>query len=310
MNTVAEICTALQAVQECTIFMHRRPDGDTVGSAAALGKCLLSLGKRVHFACADPITQRYVGLLPAPLTEQPAGTVIAVDVAAVDMGGRWQDYLERADIVIDHHGSNPLFGKLNLVRAEAAACGEVIYDIVCALAPMTKEMAKALYVAIATDTGCFLHGNTTAQTHRIAAQLMEYGLDITTLNRELFVIKSKACLMVRNRLLDSLQTSPDGRLATLVLTLAVIKELGATEDDLENIAGLGMNVEGVSAAATLREMAEGEYKVSLRTDGSLDAAAVCKAFGGGGHSMAAGCTLRGSEAECRRAMMAEMEGQL
>lgn len=310
MSTVVEICTALKAVEECTVFMHHRPDGDTVGSAAALGRCLQKLGKRVQYACSDPVTPRYAYLLPAPLSETPTGTLIAVDIAAPDMGGRFEEYVKQADIVIDHHGSNPGYGKLNLVYPEAAACGEVIYEIIRQLMPLDQEMAEALYVAVSTDTGCFLHGNTTPHTHRVAAELMELGLDITALNRKLFVIKSRACLMVRNRLLDTLQLRCDGKLATLVLPLSTVEELGATEDDLENIAGLGMNLEGVCAAATLRQTGEKEYKVSLRSDGSVNAATVCKAFGGGGHAMAAGCSLHGDETACRAAIMAEMEKQL
>lgn len=311
MNTVAEICAALRAVEQCTIYMHHRPDGDTVGSAAALGKMLIKLGKTVYFACSDAITPRYSYLLAGQrFAEQPVGTVIAVDIAAPDMGGRFADVIRSADVVIDHHGSNAGFGKLNLIRGEAAACGEIVLDVVEQLGKPDMEIAEALYVAIATDTGCFMHGNTTPDSHRKAAHLMEYGLDITALNRKLFVIKSRACLMARNRLLDTLELRCEGRLATLVLSLAVVRELGATEDDLENIAGLGMNLEGVCAAATLREIKDGEYKVSLRSDGSLDAAAVCKAFGGGGHSMAAGCTLYGDERQCRDAIFTEMEQRL
>ncbi len=311
MSTVAEICAALRAVEQCTIFMHHRPDGDTVGSAAALGKALMGLGKTVYFACADTITPRYRNLLAGQrFVERPVGTVIAVDIAAPDMGGRLEPFVAEADIVIDHHGSNPGYGKLNLIWGETAACGEIVLEIVRSLGVLDREIAEALYVAIATDTGCFMHGNTTPDTHRRAAELMEYGLDVTALNRKLFVIKSRACLMVRNRLLDTLELRCEGRLATLVLTLATIRELGATEDDMENIAGLGMNLEGVCAAATLREIAPGQYKVSLRSDGSVDAAAVCKAFGGGGHAMAAGCNLQGDERTCRDAIFTEMERAL
>ncbi len=311
MNTLSEIVTALQQVTTCTILMHRAPDGDTVGSAAALAKALTSLGKRVFLCCSDTVTERYRGLLEGlTMTACPVGTVIAVDIAAPDMAGRYQTDAENADIVIDHHGSNRLYGKLNIVRPEAAAAGEVMYDIVRSLAPITKEIAEALYVAVATDTGCFVHGNTTPQTHRVAAELMEYGLDISAINRRLFVIKTRAALMIRNRLLDSLELSKDGRLATLVLLQSTIDELGASEDDMENIAGLGMNIVGVSAAATLRQRGENEYKVSLRTDGSINAATVCALFGGGGHAMAAGCTLYGTQEQCRQAIFSAMEKNL
>lgn len=311
MSTIQEICRLLQAAEVCTIYMHQRPDGDTVGSAAALGRALRQLGKQVYFACSDPITPRYQYLLEGACpVETPMGAVIAVDIASPELGGRFADVVRSADIVIDHHGSNSGYGKANLICAEAAACGEIVFDVIRQLTELDRQMAEALYVAVATDTGCFLHGNTTAHTHRVAAELMEYGLDINALNRKLFVIKSRACLMVRNSLLDTMAVSEDGRLATLVLKMDTIARLGATEDDLENIAGLGMNVEGVSAAATLRQIGEQTYKVSLRTDGSVHAAQVCRAFGGGGHDMAAGCTLQGSEAECRAAIMQEMEKQL
>lgn len=311
MNTVTEICAALKAVQQCTIFMHQRPDGDTVGSAVALGRCLKKMGKRVQYACSDPITPRYLELLDGQaLCQQPVGTLIAVDIAAPDMGGRFEDYVRQADIVIDHHESNPGYGKLNLICHRAAAAGEVMYEIISHLLPLDRELAEPLYVAISTDTGCFIHGNTTPHTHRVAADLMETGLDITALNRKLFVIKSRASLMLRNRLLDTLSLTAGGKLATLVLRLDTIRQLGATEDDMENIAGLGMNLEGVAASATLRQTGEGEYKVSLRSDGSVNAAAVCKALGGGGHSMAAGCSLTGEEEACRARITAEMEKHL
>ncbi len=311
MNQVTEICAALRAVQQCTIFMHQRPDGDTVGSATALGKCLQRMGKQVFYACSDPITPRYLDLLDGQaLCQQPVGTIIAVDIADPKMAGTFAPYVSQADIVIDHHESNLGYGKLNLICPTAAAAGEVMYEVICNLMPLDRELALPLYVAVSTDTGCFLHGNTTPQTHRVAAALMETGLDITALNRKLFVVKSRAAMMVRNRLLDTLSLTAEGRLATLVLTMETIGQLGATEDDMENMAGVGMNLEGVVAAATLRQTAGGEYKVSLRSDGSLNAAQVCKTFGGGGHSMAAGCTLRGEIEQCRAQIAAEMEKHL
>lgn len=312
MNTVNEICTALLAVQECTIFMHRRPDGDTVGSAAALGMALQKLGKKVQYACADEITPRYAELVGgARHFREPRGTLIAVDIAAPDMAGRYEEYVKKADIVIDHHESNPLYGGLNLVRPEAAATGEIMYEILRQLVRIEGEIAKALYIAIATDTGCFLHGSTTPNTHRVAAALMEAeGFDFRPVNRQLFVVKSRASMMIRAKILESLEMYADGALAVLSLSRQVINDCGATEDDMENIAAVGMQIEGVKAAATLRQMGAQEYKVSLRSTGAVNAASVCAKFAGGGHMMAAGCTLFGNEEDCKariaEAMMEEL----
>lgn len=300
MNTVAQICKALRDISECTIIMHRHPDGDTVGSAAALGKTLTKLQKTVHYACSDPITPRYAGLVGGEEHfDTPRGTIIAVDVAAPDMAGKLESFAQKADIVIDHHGSNPCYGKLNLVCPKAAAAGEIMYEVVNTLLPIDRDVAEALYIAVATDTGCFRHGSTTPNTHRVAAELMELGLDITTLNRKLFTIKTRAALMIQAAVLDSLETYADGQVAVLMLTRQMIEKCGANEDDMENIAATGMQIQGVRSAATLREMRDGEFKVSLRSDGSVNAAAVCARFSGGGHAMAAGCTLRGSESDCK-----------
>ena len=312
MNSVSEICAALSAVQECTIFMHRRPDGDTVGSAAALGEALKMLGKRVQYACPDEITPKYAYLVGgAEHFAEPSGTLIAVDIAAPDMAGRFEEYVKNADIVIDHHESNPLYGGLNLVCAQAAACGEIMYEILRQLVPVEGKIAEALYVAVATDTGCFLHGSTTPNTHRVAAQLMAApNFDFRPVNRALFVVKSRASVLIRSKILETLEFCGDGALAVLTLSRQMIDECGATEDDMENISAVGMQMEGVKASATLRQTGDEEYKVSMRSAGVINAAKVCAKFGGGGHMMAAGCDLRGSEKDCRARIAAAMLEEL
>ncbi len=301
MNTVSEICTALKEIDACTIIMHRRPDGDTVGSSAALGYTLKKMGKTVRFACSDPITPKYASLLDGfEMADQPSGHIITVDVAAPDMAGRFESFAKQAHIVIDHHGTNPLCGQLNLVRPEAAACGEIMYDILSALMPIDAKTAAALYIAVATDTGCFLHGNTTAATHRVAAALMEIDPTLAGLNRKLFVIKTKAALSVRAHLFQSIRFYADGAAAVMTLLQKTMSDFGASEDDVENLASLPMEIEGVRIAVMLRETAHNRFKISVRTDGSVDAAKLCGLFGGGGHKMAAGCSLCGDEETCRQ----------
>lgn len=299
MNTVTEICAALRQIDTCTIVMHKRPDGDTIGSACALACALTRLGKRVLLACSDPITPKYTRWTGESILHPiPEGTVITVDIAAPDMAGDYQDVVQTADIVIDHHGSNPAFGTLNLIRPEAAAAGEIVYDIIRQLLPIDKEIAEPLYVAISTDTDCFRHASTTSYTHTVAAELMKTGLDILFLNRLLFVVQTKAAAKIRSAVLGTLREFAGGKIVCVTLTNAMIDACGAQEDDLENIAGLGLSMEGVTAAATVRELDTTACKISVRTDGSIDAAKVCGMFGGGGHPMAAGCTLYGSPEEC------------
>lgn len=303
MNSVQEICTALREITECTVIMHRRPDGDTIGSSAALAMALRKLGKTVHLACADPITPKYRDLTGSgDLRMVPTGTIITVDVASPDMAGSLSDFAKLADIVIDHHATNPLWGKLNLVRSDAAAAGEVVYDIVKELTDMDQDIAYALYVAVATDTGCFRHGNTRPYTHIVAAELMKTGLDISEINRRLFVVKTRASLDIRSQVLQNMRYYDGGRIAVTLISDDMMKATGAEEDDVENISSVPMEIEGVSAGATLREVGKNRYKVSVRTDGSVDGSGVCLEFGGGGHAMAAGCTLEGTAEDCMSRM--------
>lgn len=304
MNTVTEICNALREVTECTVFMHKKPDGDTIGSSCALAHALRRMGATVHLACSDPITPKYMRWIkPFDFTTEPIGTVICVDIAATDMAGRYEEVVKGAEIVIDHHESNAGFGRLNLVRPEAAAAGEIVYDIIHELMPIDSEIAEPLYVAISTDTGCFRHGSTTAYTHFVASKLMEAGLDIAALNRLLFVVQSRAAVLLRNKMLDTMTEYMDGKAVCVMLTQAMIDGCGATEDDMENIGGLALSIEGVTVAVTLREMGNDTYKASLRSAGPVNVAEVCAVFGGGGHAMAAGCTIHGTEAECKAAIM-------
>ena len=312
MNTVNEIRTALGAVRECPIFMHRRPDGDTEGSAAALGEALRARGARVQYACSDEITPKYAYLVGgAEHFDEPRGTLIAVDIAAPDMAGRFEKYVQRADVVIDHHESNPQYGRLNLVRPNAAACGEILFDVLRELVPVEGRIAEALYVAVATDTGCFLHGSTTPDTHRVAAELMAApNFDFRPVNRALFVVKSRASVLIRSKILETLEFYGNGAVSVLTLSQKMIDECGATEDDMENISAVGMQMEGVKASATLRQTGENEYKVSMRSVGAVNAARACGKFDGGGHMMAAGCTLHGDERECRTRIVAAMLEEL
>lgn len=304
MRSVTELVNILRTLKQATIITHVRPDGDTLGSAFALCHALERLGVDAHVVCDSEISPRYRFLTDgqARLREDCAGTVICVDIAAPSMAGRYADDAKDADIVIDHHYSNAGYGKACFVDASAAACGEIVLEIVSQLGAIDKCIADCLYTAISTDTGCFVYANTTAATHAAAARLIEAGADVKTLNKLLFRTKSPAAIEIERRALESMEYFYDRQIVCMRIELDWIRELSASDDDMESISSVPAQIEGVKAAATFRRIDETRYKLSVRTNGEIDAAAVCRRFGGGGHKMAAGCTMTGSYDKLKQIM--------
>lgn len=308
MNKLEEICKQLQAASTVSIIMHRRPDGDAVGSAVALGLALQQQGKEVRLICTDAITPKYQELtIPfGGLSKQVEGLVVCVDLATAEMAGAYRDAAQNADIVIDHHGSNSGYGKRQLVVPTAAACGEIIYEVVCMLGSLTPAMAAAIYIAVSTDTGCFRYSNTTQNTHRVAAAVMAAGIPTAEINRRLFIEMSPQAFAIRRAALDSMVSRLDGKVRLMMVTLSMMQQSGAMEDDVENISSIPMEFAGTIVAATLRESEDGKYKVSLRSNGSVDVSAICATFGGGGHRSAAGCLMEGDQKSAQDKLLQQM----
>lgn len=313
MNTI----TTAQAAQFLTdrdnflILTHVRPDGDTVGCAAGLCHALRALGKRAWVLPNEEATALftpYLAGLEAPEGVQPA-FVVSVDIAGLGLfPPNALPYRDRVDLAIDHHPSNEGFGRENCVDPSCAACGEIIYQIAQELGPVTAETALPLYVALATDTGCFVYGNTTAQTHRVAAALIETGIPFKAANKRHFRTKSFRRLQLEAQLMQGLERYQDGKLAIGAITLEGMTSIGATEEDADDIAAFLGQIEGVTVSVTIRELRHGECKLSVRTNGvTLDANRVCARLGGGGHAAASGCTVEGSVAEAKRAIRAAIE---
>ncbi len=190
------------------------------------------------------------------------------------------------ELCVDHHPSNTHYAKHLCLDASAAACGEVIYRI-CrdGLGVMDEEIAKALYLAISTDCGCFVYGNTTPTSHRIAADLMEYGDFAREINKRCFQTRSRKRMELESRLLQSARYYEDGKVAIGGISIQDMKEVQAGESDAEDLSSLLRQIEGVRAAATLRELAPNSWKLSLRTDPKyLNATETCALLGGGGHA--------------------------
>lgn len=304
--TVKETAALLRQMDDVLILTHVRPDGDTVGCASALCLALRALGKRAYLL-PNPGQTRTTAPYFTPC-EAPEGFapkyVVSTDIAALGLlPDNAQPYRDRIDLAIDHHPSFERFAAANIVRPEAAACGELIYDILCQLGPVTAETALPLYVAVSTDTGCFQYSNTTPSTHRVAAALMETGIDFRAVNKIFFRTKSRKRMALEGDMLANMEFYDEGRVAVLKVPVALMERVGADESDAEDLSALGGQIEGVDCAVTMRELRPDVWKFSVRTGERINACSVCARLGGGGHAAAAGATVSGTLEEARAAVL-------
>ena len=310
--TAQDAAQRLLGMDQVLILTHRRPDGDTIGCASALCLALQQKGKTAWVLPNEDAHHLFDPYLEGVLA--PAGfvpqAVVAVDVAALGMlPDSAKGYREAIDLVIDHHGSQEYYGKETCVDPACAACGELLFRIFQSMGvTLTQEIALRLYVAIATDSGCFAYSNTTPDTHRIVADLMATGFDAQWVNKRHFRVKSLKRMQIESRLVREMDLEQNGTLVFAYVTLDLIRDLQATEEDLEDIASFIGQLEGVDNAVTIRQLKPTECKISLRTDGkTLNASDVCAIHGGGGHPAAAGCTIPGTPAQAKAAMLAAIQ---
>lgn len=298
MKTLTKNETArfLENHDHYAILSHRRPDGDTLGSTAALCRILRNMGKTAHIVKNEEITQRYLWLhegLTKPEAEE-ADIIITVDVASAQMLPKaYEKYLGNIALRIDHHGSATSFTECELVEPQAGACGEIIYDLMLQLQQnLDKDTADALYVAISTDTGCFRFSNTTEHTFLVAAACKSAGAEVYRINQEIFETVSLTKLKMQSWIVENMKVFGEGKLALVAIPKSVEDALAITEDDMENISSFPRNIAGIGMAATLRETKDGGVKMSVRATPEYDAAAVTEKFGGGGHRGAAGASVK------------------
>jgi len=290
------------------LLTHKRPDGDTIGCAAALCRALRALGKTAWLlpnADATALFDPYLEGLLAPQGFVPAH-VVSTDIASQGLfPANAEPYKGKVELSIDHHPSNEGFAQYNCVEADKAACGEIVYKLILELldGDLPAHIALPLYVAVSTDTGCFVYSNTTPNTHRVAAALMDTGIDFKTVNKRHFRTKSYKRLRIEGRMMETMERHDDGAIAISAITLDDMAQFDAHEVDVEDIAGFTGQLEGVRTAVTIRELKPGECKLSVRTGSDLNASKVCALLKGGGHAAAAGCTVYGTVDDARRAIL-------
>lgn len=290
--TAQECSQLLLSKNNILIITHTNPDGDTLCSAAALCSALRRAGKRANLFRNPAVTTKYMPHVEkyfAPKSFKPK-YIVSVDVATEKMFAEGFD--GAIDLCIDHHPTNSHYAKKELVCPDKAACGEIVLAVIKEMCGgITQEEADLLYIAVTTDTGCFQYLNTNAATFRAAAELLEYGADTGMVNVKFFRKASRARLKLEGMIYSTMGFYRDGKISVAIITKEMLRQAGAGEEDCDDLAGLAGRAEGASVNITIRERDNGSSKVSVRTGRDVSSSDICAVFGGGGHAMAAGCTI-------------------
>ena len=286
------------------LLTHCNPDGDTVASAAALCSALNRGGRTAYLYRNEQISEkllRYCERFFAPEGFQPK-YVVAVDVADEKLFAK--GFAGKVDLCVDHHPTNTGYAAQTLVRPEKAACAELVLELIqCMNGEVTREEATLLYIGLSTDTGCFQYANTNAAAFRAAAELLRMGADNAKINWIFFRKVSVARLKLESMIYSGLRFYRDGKIVIATVTRRMLAESGAGEDDLDDLAGLSGRAEGAVLNITIREQPDGSSKISVRSNEEVSSSAICAVFGGGGHEMAAGCTIYGDTEKAREMLL-------
>ncbi len=311
---VPEIVAALRAGRRFLVASHVTPEGDTIGSQLALCLALQDMGKSVVAYNQDPIprnirflpyAENIVNQIDPEATFDAAIVVDSADLSRV--GPAFGAVLPRCGTLInvDHHKTNTGFGDLCFNDPNASATGEVVYRLLKAIpVTITHEIAVNLYVTILTDTGSFHYTNSTPEAFRIAGELVSLGVRPWSVAEKIYESNPAARLRLLARVLDTLEVPPPGTIASITVTRAALEAAGCTADLTDGFINFPRSIEGVEVAIMYREEGPGLYKVSFRSRGNVDVAAIASQFGGGGHRNAAGCVVAGSLAEVKAKVQA------
>lgn len=316
-NHPDQIAAALRKSRSVLIACHVAPDGDTVGSALALRLALARVGIPAQVGSADGVPAAFRALPGADtvLTTPPTGPVdvgVAMECSTLERAGTFGPALGRATtlINIDHHLNTAGYGHIVYRDPAAAAVGELVGNVIQALrVPVDREIAQCLLAALVTDTGSFRYPNTTAQTLRLAADLMDAGASVADIVERAYETLSLGALRLRGMALASVQLSADKRVAWTTVTPQMLAAAGAVSEDTTGIVGMVRQIDGIRIAL-LFEVTAGGVKVSIRSRGGARANVIAEAFGGGGHQGAAGFTGTGELAQVVAQTLAAVQKEI
>ena len=313
---IARIVEAVRARRRFVLSSHSRPDGDSIGSQLAMAYALRAMGKEATVVNADPA--------PPPLMAFPGVSDIRIastadgefDAAIVmecgDLARTGVSGLERFFVInIDHHPGNAGYGQINWFDPGAAACAELVFDVVHALGvPLSHEIATHVYLAILTDTGSFHYSGISPRTFDICRECVEAGVDPVLVARNVYDSNNMGRLKLFGAVLSAMQIDQTGRIAIVYVDHEMARVAGGTYEDTEGLVNLPLTVKEIEAVVFFKQEKGDEYRVSLRSKGDIDIGVVAKEYGGGGHKNAAGCTVTGPIEELQRALVEKIEGAI
>ncbi|EXX92140.1 DHH family phosphoesterase [Paenibacillus darwinianus] len=321
VRMLEEALAFLKGGDDYLVVSHVQPDGDAVSSTVIIHWLLEKLGKRAVLVNEGRIPPRlqylrsseFIVNLSENKPERTFSRIVTVDCADFRRVGRAEELFsaEYALLNIDHHPTNDAFGSTNLLRFDAAATAEILFDLIeHAGIPLDVEVATAIYTGLLTDTGGFRYSNTTAHVMAIASRLLDAGVNGFGLADHLLEQMSLPQLRVLQRGLSRLALSEDGRIGWLYIEPSDMAETGAAGEDLEGLVNYARNIEGVEVGMLFKVTESGEVKVSLRSAGAADVAAIAQSFGGGGHVRAAGCRVDGPIGDAMTAVVGSVRKAL
>lgn len=311
-GSVVSVADAIRSRESFIVTSHARPDGDAIGSSIALALGLEQLGKRVTVVLRDPAPRTYHGfpaidrLTIAERVDIPADAAIVLECSDITRPG--VAGLDRYTVInIDHHLGNAMYGAVNWFDAGAAACAELVAELLDVLGVLwTPEIASHLYLGISTDTGGLRYGPISARTYDTCRRIVETGVNTPLLSRQIFESYSIGRVRLTGALLNAMTLHHDKQVAVLAFDDDLLEQCGATIDDTEGLVNLPLGASEVVAVALLKKQADGTWRVSLRSKGEVDVRSVAMQWQGGGHRNASGCTMTGDQNAVASTLVAAM----
>ncbi|MBI5328409.1 MAG: bifunctional oligoribonuclease/PAP phosphatase NrnA [Deltaproteobacteria bacterium] len=318
-NKFEQVINEIKNGQTFLISSHVNPEGDAVGSTLALAIGLKELNKDVTAYLYDPVPKVFEFL---PFADKVVNrinedkiydAVLVVDCGQKDrLGEDFNKIKNKGKLInIDHHTTNDCFGDINVIDDDACAAGEMVYDLLKEInVGITSDIATDIYVSILTDTGSFRYSSSTPKAFRIAGEMVGLGVKPWDISQRIYESNPLNKLTLLASVLNTLEVTGDGKVASLIVTLDMLNKVNAAKDIVDGFVNYARTVEGVEVGVLFREARPGEYKISFRSKGRIDVADISQEFGGGGHMNAAGCNIKGSLQEVKEKVIQATERKI
>lgn len=318
MGTLDKILEKINNANSIVILTHENPDGDAIGTSLALYNSLKIYGKSNVDLIIPECPKTFTFLPNANQIKKESeindyDLAIAIDCASFDMLCGGSKYFEDAEstIVIDHHGTNTMYGDLNFVNPDAPACAEVMIVALNNFGiDIDKDIGTCLLAGIITDTGGFKYQGVTAETFEFVARLLNKGVNVSNTYRKVLQVKTKSAFELSRVASDRLEFFFNGKVAFTYVTLEDYEKFGCSYGDHEGIVDMGRDIEGVEVSIFVREIRGKGLKVSLRSNEAVDVDGIALLYGGGGHQKAAGFSIKGNIESVKEMLLDEVRHYL